>query len=79
MGEPEPEQRRQAKQRLRRPRGAGIGPKLCPDRRADHENDCYAALPFGYHRDRRRPRATERTRTRRFREFREPESCVRDR
>ena len=30
MGEPEPERRRQAKQRLRRPPGAGIGPKLCP-------------------------------------------------
>jgi hypothetical protein len=30
MGEPEPERRRQVKQRLRRPPGAGIGPKQCP-------------------------------------------------
>src|SRR5579862_447542 len=30
MGEPEPGGRRPAKQKLRRPQGAGIGPKLCP-------------------------------------------------
>jgi hypothetical protein len=30
MGEPEPERCREAKQRLLRTQGAGIGPKLCP-------------------------------------------------
>jgi hypothetical protein len=37
LGEPEPEGRREAKQKIRRPPGAGIGPKLCPGPRTEQK------------------------------------------
>jgi hypothetical protein len=65
MGEPEPERRRQTKAAASVDRRAReFGPNLCPEQKADQENDCSSGLIDGSHQgirsqDRRRVRLPE--------------------